>query len=280
MSKVVISIPEQQTIVTKLTDSNGSVKETSHQKTVFKPLDKPDIPKSVIVNVDYLGNIYLKHGDSYYIVGVDQYSSSGVELTKIKSPDVFRRNLLDSKYLRNAIKSGVIKANSLTLRGKVSETISDMTDEERADYMDKNEYALNSMGCEEKRYFWVKYENQEELDEGEENDGFYINGAVDPVDINNGSLSGMVYSDLLAVTPGTFETILVDGDIGSKRVVSNTERIDGYSTAHLTIYTSGKIKANFIDVNRMSQLCYDETSGELTTCAILNVVTTMDDDEE
>ena len=145
-----------------------------------------------------------------------------------------------------------------------------MTDEERDEYMDKNEYSLNMAECEEKRHFWVKYENMEELEEGDQDDGFYINGAVDYIDIKNGSCQGIVYSELLATTHGSFEIILIDGDIGSKRVISNTEHINGYSTSHLIIYTSGKLRANFIDINMISVLCFDESINELVTCPVAN----------
>ena len=85
--------------------------------------------------------------------------------------------------------------------------------------------------------------------EGEEDDGFYLNG------ISEGSQQGMVYSELLSLNPGTFDTILIQGDTTSKNVVSTTERIDGYCTARLTVYTSGHFRPNFMDSSRLSRLC-------------------------
>ena len=40
------------------------------------------------LQIDLLGNTYLKHNDTYYIVSIDSYSPIGVELTKIKNPKI------------------------------------------------------------------------------------------------------------------------------------------------------------------------------------------------
>lgn len=216
-----------------------------------------------ILQIDLLGNTYLKYNDTYYIVSIDQYCSSGVELTKIKNPNIFRKNLIEGQNLKKGMKSGVIKSNNTTLRGKAHESINDMTDEEKNEYMDKNNYMINDDGCIAKKYFWVKYDEDDEPLEGETDDGFYLNGVVDESDINESQ--GIVHSDLLSLVPGTFEVILIQGDINSKYIISNIARIDGYYTNNLTVYTSGKLRTNFIEVTKLAILCLDTNTGDLFT---------------
>src|SRR5580692_5178477 len=105
------------------------------------------IPQDAIVylHADYLGNIYLKHINSedkskstYYIVTPDAYSEEGIELTPIKHPDSFRKNLLDSGFLKQNVKHGEIKANKMTLRGKAYKSINDMSLDEKEEYTDSN----------------------------------------------------------------------------------------------------------------------------------------------
>jgi hypothetical protein len=210
---------------------------------------RPQKGETVYMQTDYMGNIYLKHNDQYYIVSLDSYHPSGVELNRIEKPNIFRKNLIESRFLKDAIKSGVIKANNTSLTGKAYESINDMTDEEHSDYMTKNDFSSFDSSFYERKYYWIQYKEEDELLEGEEDDGFYLNG------ISEGSQQGMMYSELLSLNPGTFDTILIQGDTTSKNVVSTTERIDGYCTARLTVYTSGHFRPNFMDSSRLSRLC-------------------------
>lgn len=245
MSKISVCIEEEKSETIKVFDENNVERSVDVKVTEYHPQKE----ESVYIQTDYLGNIYLKHNDQYYTVSLDSYQPSGVELNKIEKPNIFRKNLIESRFLRDAVKSGVIKANNSSLAGKAYESMSDMTEEELDDYMTKNDFSSFDSSFHERKYYWVQYNEEDEPLEGEEDDGFYLNG------ISEDSQQGMVYSDLLSLSPGTFDTILIQGDTTSKGVISTTERIDGYCTARLTIYTSGHFRPNFMDSSRLSRLC-------------------------
>lgn len=267
MSKITICIEEEKTKNIKIYDENNN-----EQFIDVKIIEyHPQKDNWAYLQTDYFGNIYLKHKDKYYTVSLDSYESSGIELNRIEKPDVFRKNLIESRFLKNAIKTGVIKANSTSLSGKVYESMNDMTEEELEEYMSKNNFSTFDSSFHEKKHFWVQYDEEDEPLEGTEDDGFYLNGIYDgdyiPDNLDQTQEQekaqvqaqeqgqGICYSDLLAYCPGSFDTILMQGDMSSKRVLSNTERIDGYCTTRLTVYTSGHFRANFIDFSKLSRLC-------------------------
>lgn len=263
MSLITVYNEHVNTNTSNYTDVNGNEKQNVTQSISYT-VNKDH---HVILHVDLLGNTYLKHNDTYYIVSIDEYTPTGIELTRITNPDIFRRGLINAQNLKQGVKSGVINANNTTLRGKAYDSINNMTDEEKGEYMDKNNFMANDDNCIERKYFWVKYDEEYELYEDETDDGFYLNGLVDESEV--GSINGIVNSDLLSPVSGSFEVIMIQGDIGSKCVVSNIAKIDGYCTSNITIFTSGKIKVNFVDVTKLARLCIDSTSGELITKKII-----------
>ncbi len=210
-----------------------------------------------IFQTDYLGNIYLKYNENYYSISLNSDDVTGIELCLIKNPDTFRNNLIETESIVSNIRSGTIKAGNQTLRGKINDTLTDMTDDEKEDYMLKNEFSSYDPLFHEKNYFWVQYNNDEDiLDDDNEENGYYLNGVItsDPLNETN---KGIVYSDLLCLTPGTFDTILIEGDTRSKYVISNIARVDEYCTSRLTAYTSGFFRTNFFDSCKMARLCLE-----------------------
>lgn len=214
----------------------------------------PDI--KCYVQCDYMGNIYLKHDDTYYMVYLDVDSPQGTELVKMKNVNPFRETLKDNQHLASHLRSGTIKSGNTTLSGRAYEAMTDMTVEEREDYMLKNDYCVNDHQFIERKYFWVQYDEEDEPLEDEEDTGFYLNGVINEDDIADDSY-GMVHSDLLFETGCSFDTMLIGGDLMSKHVVSNCERVDGYCTSRLTIFTSGHFRCNFIDKVTMGRICLD-----------------------
>ncbi len=213
-----------------------------------------------MIQTDYLGNIYIKNNNDnvYYIVSLDSSLDSGIELIRIKNPNRFRKNCEDHTHLTKQVRSGTIKASNSTLMGRAYESLTDMTDEEREEYMSMNDFSSYDLGFHERKYFWVQYKEEDEPLEEEEDDGFYLNG------VSNGDTGvGIMYSDLLSLTSGSFDTILIQGDIISKNVVSNVERIDGYCTQRLSIHSSGHFRTNFMDTTKMARLCIDPTTKDL-----------------
>lgn len=252
MSLITVCIEHEKTKTVRTYDENN-VEHCDEIKIVEYI---PQNNEKVFVQTDFMGNIYLKHGDQYYTVSLDSYQPSGVELNLINKPDIFRMNLVESKYLRDAVKSGVIKANSSSLAGKAYESMTDMTEEDMDEYMSKNNFSNFDTSFHEKKYYWIQYKEEDEPMEEEENDEFYLNG------ISEGSQPGIMYSDLLSYSSGSFDTIMIQGDTASKNVVSTTERIDGYCVARLTIYTSGHLRSNFMDSSKLSRLCVEQKPKE------------------
>src|SRR5205807_43464 len=94
------------------------------------------------------------------------------------------------------------------------------------------------------------------------NDNYYLNNVHESNSIFD---EGIVHSDILSEMCGTFDTILIKGTLEaqSKYVLSTTERIDGHCIARLTIYTSGQMRANFMDVSRYCRLCINDNGKGL-----------------
>jgi hypothetical protein len=201
-------------------------------------------PDFVYIQADYLGNIYIKHGSEYYTVSLDGYLPAGIELNKIVKLDIFRKNHSDHQFLKKDIKSGVIKPSETTLAGKAHDLMNQMTEEEYADYMEKNNYSNYDSTFEEKKHYRIdlKEEDDDTL-EGTTNDNYYLHGVIE----ENESTQGIIYSELLSFNPGSFDVILINGEKSSNNVLSVIERVDGYYTSRLTIYTKGIFKANFMD---------------------------------
>lgn len=214
------------------------------------------------VQTDYCGNIILKFNDEYYIIILDSTLKNGAIINKIKCPDRLRKNLQSNLSIINEYKSGKIHSTPKSLRGLTRQTLSDMNDEERDDYMTKNNFYVDHQNFTEGQYYWTSYENNDDLLECEEDDGFYLNGIISSDESDMG-INGIVKSDILLYTPGTFDTILMIGNLESKYVASTLERIDEYCTNRLIIYSEGYIKINFIDKNIISKICIDSTNNEL-----------------
>lgn len=184
--------------------------------------------QSASIEVDYIGNIYLKCNDKYYIIMLDISMSSGIDLVKINNPDIFKNNLINSHFTNNEIKvNNILPVN--TLHAKINETLN-----------------VSSYNCIEETYF-----STEEIEDYDEE--YIFNG------------SGIGFSDLLSFRENSFNTILIQGDIKSKEVISFIERADKFSPYTLIVYTSGIIKVNCDEII-FSQLSYE--SNELVCVKI------------
>lgn len=272
MSKIDISREELCEDVVTILDEKNEPKHIKYQKQTFIPTDK-----TCIIQTDYKGNIYIKFGETYYMVSLDHEQSSGIVLTPILKPESFRKNLEENIIIKKHVKSGVIKSGTSTLSGRVAETLDEMDDEEKEDYMSKNDYASYDAEFMERRYYRVKYadEDNNDLDvddepdinlDGDEDAEYNLNGISDP---KNPHSKGIVFSDLLASYHGSFDTIMIDGDTKSQSVTSTVERRDEYCTSRLTIYSSGHLRTNFIDRSIMSKLCIDSELNELIAIKII-----------
>lgn len=200
----------------------------------------------IIVQTDYLGNIYFKYDDEYYIVNLVYDTKTGIELTKIQNVNIFKDNLHKSLFVKANVKTGVLNMSTNTLRGVVQNDVS-KTDEENN---------IVNTQCIEDTYYWSKHAEEYD-DEDEINNDFCF---------NNVGGTGIVYSDLLANYEGSFNTIFINGNITSKNVISTIERIDGYSHSKLIIYTSGHLKVYFFDKTFVSSLIYNNDVLDTIKC--------------
>lgn len=219
---------------------------------VYSPCD------AAYLQTDYLGNIYLKYHDTYYFVNLDSSLAHGVELSLVINPETFKKNLLEMQSHVKNVKSGEIRSGSQTLRGRIYESLNEMTEDERDEYMMKNDGSVYDPQFKERDYFWVQYKQDDELLEDELDDSYFINGSHNEVAGNY----GIMYSELLCLSPGSFDTILISGDLTSKNVVSNVERVDGYCTCRLTVYETGHMRTNFIDSSKLGILCLDQDQDQ------------------
>jgi len=181
---------------------------------------------------DYNGNVYLIHNEKTFALSTDY--DNGLVLILINNTKFLESNYDKSMY--DTIEKGTIRPSTITLKGKIYETIA--KDDEIQEHTE-NEIRM----CDERKYYWVSKENNEE----EENisDGFMFNS------INN---SGIIYAKLLFEKLNTFDTILMD----NKNVLSSIEKIDGYVNSTLVINTDGKVKVSFIDKNICGILVFQE----------------------
>jgi hypothetical protein len=109
----------------------------------------------------------------------------------------------------------------------------------------------------------IKYDDDSNDSDDYDNfdDGFNLNGLVD--ESETGTTHGIISSDLLTPVSGSFDIIMIHGDLTSKRVVSNICKKNGFSTSTLTVYTSGKIKTNFVNVTKLANLYVDPSTNQL-----------------
>jgi hypothetical protein len=200
------------------------------------------------IEIDYNGNIYICYNDIYYIVSLDSDNENGAELIKINNNNYYYDIFAENKYIFQNMRFGNILSGESTLSGKIYERLNNMTINEKEKYVLKNNYNCSDPQFIEKSYYRVNYE---ELDEEEdENIPFHISG----IDIKN-EKNGLLLSRLLSPYPCSFDTIYIDGDIISKNVLSSSERLDGYCSSRLTLYSFGYIRCNFIDRVILSRLC-------------------------
>lgn len=219
----------------------------NNNKYTYKPKDYCKL------ECDYLGNIYFNYKNNYYLVSLDNYFKFGIELIKIKNINYFKNMLKENEHVKSNYKSSKIYSSLDTLSGKAYEKITDMNEEEREEYLMKNDYMTHDSSFTEKKYYWLKDDNS-----SEDNDIFTLNGIINLEDSKLEGSTGIILSKLLSPTSGTFDVILMNGKLNSKHVVSSIERSDGSYSSRLTVYTSGDLRTNFIDVSKYSKLCIDK----------------------
>jgi len=203
---------------------------------------------------DLNGNMYFVINNDYYIVSLDYYLKEGIEFIKIKNINNFKKNYEEFKTNLQNTKSGTINQSNLTLKGMAQENIQNMSDDEKDKFLDNNEYFGESDNIIEKKYYWLKH-NDDLSSDDEYNDNYYLNGFINISDVSE--KYGIVHADVLSIHKGTFDVFLIRGDLTSKNIISTMEKQNKSSTMFLTIYTDGYVKSNFIDKIKISRICFD-----------------------
>tara|TARA_B110000908_G_C10256667_1_gene456026 strand:- start:2893 stop:3600 length:708 start_codon:yes stop_codon:yes gene_type:complete len=215
--------------------------------------NESDNKNNASIEIDYNGNVYILYNNTYYIISLEQDNINGLELIKIDNSRYYQDMYNENKHLFGNMMFGNILSGETTLSGKVHSQLNDMTQDEKDIYSLKNNYDFNNTQFIENTYFRV---HKNESDENEdENILFHLNG----IDIKN-EHKGLTLSKLLIPYSCSFDTIYIDGEIISKNVISSSERIDGYCSSRLTIYSSGYFRCNFIDKVILSKLYIDDTN--------------------
>ena len=219
--------------------------------------------KYVIPCADYFGNLYLKYGDTYYYIFLDIDGDTGIDLVRIENIGRLKKLFNDNMHIKSSLVAGEINAGHTTLRGRVNDELKKMTDEEIGDFTDTHEFIVKDPQFVEQGHYWVKYSDQDE----EEHLGdmkFYLNGLT-----TSPTVPGILLENILTETEGTYDVILIDGDIDGRHIISTIEQRDGACTSRLSISTSGILRANFFDKVKYSRLILDTKNDVLATTKLV-----------
>lgn len=192
------------------------------------------------IMVDFLGNIFLHHNEKYYYITLNNDIKCGVELIEILNIKQLKRNYEESFQLKRLIKSGVIKNNGQTLQSRVITNLNNESEH-------NNEFAYTDKSYHERQYFKTVYDDDSD-NETDDNGSFYING------VNENDGFGLKYAELLFTCDNNYETILIDGNIESKKIISTVEKKNGYCDSRLSIYTNGIFRCNFFNCSKWAKL--------------------------
>jgi len=176
---------------------------------------------------------------TYYWLSMTDGTPELVSL--VKSYHRFRKNYIDHIGMRNQITCGRVIGGKSTLKGVAMNGIDRMDDEKRSD-MDFNNFDNTFI---ERSYYNIQRDQMEDTDDDmdrmdPDGDLFYLNGCVDDLS------GGIQHAPIMMTSPGSFDTLLIDGPNESKNVISTIERIDGCCVYRATIYTDGNLKINIV----------------------------------
>ena len=220
------------------------------------------------IYMDYHGNVYLVYNDITYLISLNtDKSSSPIELLPIKNINIFKKHYLNNIQHESNKKCGKIILSNNTLKGKASENIDKMTDEEREDYIMKNEYFTFDISMYEKNYYRIKNDDDNSDDD---NDILIEDNVNDEYTFNQHSYSQncINFAELLCPSYSTYNTIYIDGNLSSKNVITTIEKKNNYCPFIITIYSTGYIRANFIERSIMTKLMYNETINLLEAISV------------
>lgn len=225
------------------------------------------------VEVDYNGNTYLRYGRQVYNIFFDEKSQKGIEISPIPEETYreLRSILEDHAHLADHIIKGEIVLSDSTLKGRVTQVLSELDPEELDEETEQNMLNRGNIGFNEESFFRIvrcddddddDLENDWDIMDTDEkysisNDLEYrfsgvkesTNSNSDPVSMVGGSLC---FGDKIFFAPHLSEcmshndTLMIRGKRDSKIVTSCVQRTDGFCTRRLIFYSEcGEIKVQF-----------------------------------
>jgi hypothetical protein len=233
----------------------------------------------VRIEVDYFGNIYIRFRDRCYNILFDGQSERGMELDRIstKCSESMRYTLNDYPHLAQHVKRGEIVLSEMTLKGRVTQIMKEMNDEELAEHVDINNFTSHDSSFKEAEFFRIERVKRIEVDNDQESDldlddwdiidndetydtstniEYRFSEIIDFADIIEPTDSMLhmdpvaihphiMFSNMLNVYASHNDTILINGGLDSKLVESNIRRTDEYCSKRLVFYTDGFCKIQY-----------------------------------
>lgn len=205
------------------------------------------ISKPVSVSNDENGNIFFSFDNKRYYLDIDRHNN--LQLIKMLN------NSKESKSLKHGKIEQTVRPN--TLKSKVIENI--ITSIDVDDYEDEEIDQVISLQTfpEDAFYDKIDYENSDseyELDEPDvsHTDRIYFkcygNDMESPISLETLSI---------------FDTIIIEGDENSNKVVFRSELCNDTASYRVIIYTMGLLKLNIIGTNMKCFMMSETADGEL-----------------
>jgi hypothetical protein len=239
------------------------------------------------IEVDYNGNIYIRFKNKFYNILFDDTSITGMNLALISDKEVSNlvSTLEDHPQIKQYVKKGTISLSDVTLKGRVTQIMSQMDPEEFKEQLEINQFTNYDSSFKESEFFRIEKYKKNNIDSGEsdtdtdDNDWditnkeetyvigseieYRFSGITNHIDKSETEESkddissdiseckypmigsSIMFSNMLNDSLAYNDTIMIKGDMNSKIVVSNIQKTDKYCTKRLIFYTDGMCKIQY-----------------------------------
>jgi hypothetical protein len=221
----------------------------------------------VRVEVDYVGNTYLRFQGRTYNVFFDCKSQTGIEISRISESTYSELAMIceDHSHMADHTLKGEIMLSDSTLKGRVTQVLADLDPEELGDEAEMNMLNGHNTTFREEAFFRI----QKIVDDDDWDD---INDTIDKYTVSSDIeyrfsgitnyiregeadncavgtelrfCPGIYFSNLLNDTASYNDSLMIKGGRSSKVVTSSVQRTDGFCTRRLIFYSDGEIKIQY-----------------------------------
>jgi len=227
------------------------------------------------VEVDYNGNTYIRYGQKVYNIFFDVDSHNGIEIIQI-TDSAYKElvNILeDNSHIANHIIKGKIVLSDSTLKGRVTQMLSELETEDLDDEVEHNLLNSLDMTFKEEGFFRVVRCDDDDDENDLQNDwdivdteekynissdieyrfsDVNVKPSIDNVRVQSNRENVMRFSDhiffarYLSEMLAHNDTIMIRGGNDSKFVTSCVQKTDGFCTRRLVFYSDCcEIKVQF-----------------------------------